>query len=276
MAFAFLFGGCTLSLPRWNANRWLGDFDLAERQMTESGQELLILYLGGSRGQASPLQETFASGSLKALVDGKVRCILSKPYEPDRRYVSQFGVDRAPAVILIHTDGTYHARTGPMTPDDVQAFLASATPPGAKPVINPHIARRAHYDWVDSLETAQAQAKEAARPLLIVYYRKLSRDWYSLNKLLRRHEVYSRLAGTTPCRIGLFGLSLDTAETPFGTLRLPAMVIVRTDGRHDVLETPTSFESIVLFADQTLAGTVRQTAAPQQTSTLRGALATRP
>ncbi|MCH7870985.1 MAG: hypothetical protein IID33_04730, partial [Planctomycetes bacterium] len=180
MSLVAICGGCTLSLPRWNPDRWLGDFDTAEQCAAESEKELLILYISGRWGRESNLQQTLDSELLAAVVKGKVRCVLSRSYEPDRRYVAQYGVDRAPAIVLVHRDGTYHARTGPMTPDDVTAFLASAKPPGAVAVYNPHISRRARYQWQDAIEPALAQAAREGKPTLVVYHRTLSRDWRRL------------------------------------------------------------------------------------------------
>ena len=262
MAMVAMCGGCTLSLPRWNPDGWLGDFDTAERRVAESEKELLILYVSGRWGRESFLQQALDSESLAVVAEDKVRCVLSRSYEPDRRYVAQYGVDRVPAVILVHRDGTYHARTGPMTPDEIKAFLASAKPPGATAAYSPHIPRRAQYQWQDAIEPALAQATLEGKPLLIVYYRKISRDWRRLKKLLHRHEVWSRLDDLIHCRVALPGFSRETAITPFGALRLPALVLVRTDGRHDVIELPTSYESVVHFAESTLAPGARRAANP--------------
>ena len=267
-----LCGGCALSLPRFEANRWLGDFDTAEQDVAESDKELLILYVSGRRGGESFMQAAMDSESLAELLRDKVRCVLARSYEPDRRYVAQYGVDRAPAVILVHRDGTYHARTGPATPDDIKAFLASSRAPGTPAVYNPHIPRRAHYQWQEAIEPALSQASNERKPALIVYHRKMSRDWQRLKKLLVRHEVCSRFDNLIHCRIGLSGFGRKMAITPFGALHLPAMVIVRPDGQHAVLELPTSHESIVQFAEKALSPDAQQAA----NATSRGATATTP
>lgn len=251
-------GGCSLSMPRLDRNRWLGDFDTAERNVAESDKELLILYITGRRGGESFMQAAKDSDSLAAVMKDKVRCVLARSFEPDRRYVAQYGVDRAPAVILVHRDGTYHARTGPVTPEDIETFLASAKAPGRAPAYDPHIPRRALYKWQDAVEPVLSQVLAERRPALIVYHRKMSRDWQGLTKLLRRHEVYSRLDKLIHCRIGLPGIWRETAITPFGALRLPALVIVRPDGQHAVLEVPASHESIVHFAQSALSPDAKQ------------------
>ncbi|MCH7592505.1 MAG: hypothetical protein IH989_06985 [Planctomycetes bacterium] len=105
-----------------------------------------------------------------------------------------------------------------------------------------------------------------------MYHRTLSRDWRRLKKILDRHEVCLRLNDLIHCRIALPGFSRETAITPFGALRLPAMVIVRPDGQHVVLELPTSHESVVHFAESALSPDAPRAANPS----LPGAPATTP
>ncbi len=183
------------------------------------------------------------------MTDGYIRCKLPKTYEPNRRYVGQFGVDRAPALIVVHGDGTYHARSGSMSAADVAAFLAHATPPGQRPEINPYIKRRVRYEWHRSIEEAEEEAQQTGRAVFTVFYRSFSSDWQVLRKLLSRQEVYSRLADMVHCRIGVLGFSGRAQGTRFGALTLPAVVIAHRDGTHDALELPQSYEAIVRFAD---------------------------
>ena len=257
-----LAGGCGLSqarvrIDRWLTDRWLADFETAERMVTKTGRDLIIGYTHERDRRRSPLIQALTSESLAGALSGKVRCTLSKSYEPDRRYVAQFGVDRAPALILVHRDGTYHAHSGSMTVEDIRTFLASARPPGLRPVFNAHIQRQARYRWLDSFEAARARAAGTGRPMLVVYYRRFSQDWRRLERLLSRHEVYKRLAGLVPCRLRLSGVSKDLAITRFGTVHLPAIVIVREDGKHSVLERPMSYEAVVRFAEGALSPAVQ-------------------
>lgn len=241
--------GCVPALTRWASDGWVADYDAAEQRQRESGRELLILYKDARAGADTSLEEALASPLVKEVIRGYVRCRLFRSYEPDRRYVAQYGIDRAPALILVHRDGTYHSRSGLTSTAKLAAFLADAKPPGARPVINPYIPRRPRYDWHGSIEEAQQVARLTGRPLLIVFYRTLSRDWQELNKLLSRHEVYRRFADMVPCRIGLTSFSADAYITQFGALKLPAIVIADCDGSRRVLELPRSYEAVVRFAD---------------------------
>ncbi len=71
-----------------------------------------------------------------------------------------------------------------------------------------------------------------------------------LRKLLHCREVASRFSDMVHCRIRLAGFSADAFISPYGALKLPAIVIAYPDGTHHSLEFPTSTEAIVRFADR--------------------------
>ena len=74
------------------------------------------------------LMELLAQPEVSPLINGMILCSLVSEYNPNQRYVAQYGVQRAPAVILVHRDGTYHTRTGPMSTDQIVQFLANDIP----------------------------------------------------------------------------------------------------------------------------------------------------
>jgi hypothetical protein len=178
-----------------------------------------------------------------------VRCELFKSYEPNRRYLAQFGVERAPALVVVHADGTYHALTGLMSPVDIVRFLEESSGPGAQPVRNPYISRRVEYNWHRSAESAYAAAEETGKPVLFVFHRWMSRDWSRLRKLLNRPEVYSHFSEMVHCRLSSLAPSAKREAERLEVSRWPALVIVHRDGSHYPLELPTSCEQIVRFAD---------------------------
>ncbi len=234
---------------------WVADYDTAELRCRETGRELLILYKDTRPGADDSVEKALRNGPAEELIRDYVRCKLFKSYEPDRRYVAQFGVARAPAIVVVHRDGTYHAKAGSMSTAAITSFLATAKAPGASPEINPYIPRHPRYHWHSSLEDAGLATRQSNRPTLgssttlIVFYRLLSRDWQMLNKLLTRREAYSRLADMVHCRIGIANPWTDAYITRFGALKLPAIVIAFRDGTHDVLELPTTSEAIARFVD---------------------------
>lgn len=242
-------GGCTAP-ARWLPDHWIADFDTAEQRMRESDRELLIRFTDAAPGRPDPLQAPFASKQVKEQTRDYVRCVLVKSHEPDRRYVAQFGVQRAPAVVILHRDGTYHAQVGGTSIEEFSRFITEAKAPGLEPMINPRVPRRAHYTWHGNIAAAQRAAEPDNRSVLVVYYRRFSGDWSALQRLLSRNEVYSRFAGMIHCRIALWNPWGKTFITPFGAVNLPALVIAGSDGDGHVLEMPTSYEAIVRFADR--------------------------
>lgn len=245
--------GCASSLRSWMPTQvggnWIVRYDTAERRARETGRELLIVYRDPESPDDTALRRALRHREVQGKTASYVRCMLFKTYEPDRRYVAQFHIYRAPAVIVVHPDGTYHAQSGPMVREDVLSFLAGAEAPGKEPDCNPYVWRRAEYDWHDSFDEAKAESQKTGRPILVACYRLISADWPRLERILSRHEVYSRLAGMIPCRIHYLDLFSKTQSTPFGRLDVPALVIVQADGTYDALEVPDSYEAVVRFAD---------------------------
>lgn len=251
LPFIFFVEGCT-GVTHWVTRGWVADYQRAERQAAEQDAPILIIYDNDKPGSSTDLRKLVDIESIRSSVDGYVRCSLVKSYEPDRRYVAQFGVQRAPALILVHRDGTYHARVGPCAAADIESFLLQATAPGQQPELNPHLPREAEYQWGSSLADAEQASKKSGQPILAVYHKWFSRDWNKLEKMLARPEVYRRVSEMIHCRIEVRGLFADTCITPFGALNLPAIVVARPDGHYEVLEMPTSFRAIVQLTDRAL------------------------
>lgn len=247
--------GCASSLRTWRSNGWYNDYEAAERAASDTGRNVLICYRDDRQGRDDVSATALRSPKLSHLTEKFVCCDLFRSYEPDRRYVGQFGVNRAPALILVRGDGTYHAMPGTSDVARIEAFLSEADTPGKPVTVDPYVVRQARYDWSDSLETAESIARETGRPLFVVFYRTLSRDWSRLSKMLQRPEVGQRLNGAVPVRIGLWGLKADAYDTQFGALSLPALVLVQPDGSVQDLQLPASCEQIVRFIETAFAPT---------------------
>lgn len=244
--------GCRAA-GNWKSRGWVADYDSAELRVGETGREMLILYVDPRPGESRVLQEALDTPIIKRRIRGYVRCRLFKSYEPDRRYVAQFGVERAPALIVVHGDGTYHALTGAVPADVVYNFLGGATAPGRAVALNRHIPRRASYHWHGDAGSARQASGSTGKPILFVFRRRFTRDWRRLEKILSRGEVYDRFADMVHCRLSTLNPWTKIFISEFGVLRLPALVIAHGDGTHDILETPTGYEAVVRFADQSCA-----------------------
>ncbi len=84
--------------------------------------------------------------------------------------------------------------------------------------------------------------------------RSFTSDWARLEALLSRREVYRRLAHLVHGRVSLKAFFKDVYISRFGALKLPAIVIAHDDSTHSVLEMPTSYDTVVRFADTALSG----------------------
>lgn len=244
--------GCASTSLSLLGPRWVADYGTAEARTHETEQPLLIYYKDVEPGKADDVRKLLDESPVRERIDRFVRCVLFRSYEPDRRYVAQFGVERAPALILVHRDGTYHSLTGIMDAGVILDFLAQAQPPGARPDWDPLIPRQANYRWYDDLARAKERSQESQRPMFVVFYRRLTRDWASLRGLLETREVYSRVADMVQCRVGTWQLLSGRLESSFGELELPAVVVARPGGTFRVLELPTSAASVARFIDRSL------------------------
>lgn len=238
-------------LGEWSYGGWLSDYQVAEERCRETGQPLLVLYK--RPGSEDDQYRTVLAADLDAAAGSYVRCVLSSGVEPDRRYVAQFGIERAPAVIVRHADGTFHAKQGRFTAPNAADFVHSASAPGATPTMNPLIARKPRYAWFSSLRDAGILAADTQRPLLVAYERRLTRDFSELGSLLETTEVHRRVSDMVPCRVRVWNSWSDPHDGPFGMLHLPAIILVWPDGQSDILQRPLTSDAIVRFIDDARA-----------------------
>lgn len=229
---------------------WTADYENAERKASEAGTGVLYLFTNKDRTRPDPVRDYLKNPEHRGSVAGYIPALLFKNFEPDRRYAEQFGVNRAPALIVLHPDGTYHALQGSVSAETTTAFLTNATPPGQAPALNPHINRRLGYYWFRDWPSARKAAQENQRDAFVVLERWMSRDWDLLKPMLERKEVYSRVAHMVHCRPGSAWASGGSVAAELGVQNLPAIVIVPHAGDPRILELPSSYEAIVRFADQ--------------------------
>lgn len=252
----------------WARAKWHTNYDSAESAVRQTGQPMMLRFVNPRPGRPDPLDRIFENARVSSRLGAYVCCVLYGSYEPDRRYVSQYGVRRAPAVMVVHPDDTYHAKTGNMSAEEFLAFLDDAEPPGAPAIINPHIPREARYHWIADLDEVFESVRETGRPGLIVYHRGFTGDFRAIQAMMSKHEVYTRVCHMVHGHDGGWNRWATTRETPFGKIALPAIVWLQPDGSHEVLEMPDSSQSIARFVDRCRrkADSVSETSVSQQTA----------
>ncbi len=206
---------------------------------------MLVYYSESRPGRHDPLKDALRNGNLTDQSARFVRCRLYVSHEPDRRFVGQYGVSRAPAWIVIHPDGTYHAQMGAASPEEVAAFIGAATPPGTEPARYSYLPTSTVESWYSSIQEAESIARNEKRPLLIVYTRMLSRDWDKLKPFLETLEVRRASSNFVRCHEDIAGPWSETVDSRFGNLRLPALVVQQTGVDAEIIEQPNSARAIV-------------------------------
>ncbi len=225
------------------------DYDTVERRATESRRPMLIVFRDGRRAIDDPVERAVKKAGFSRHHPRVVRATLYRGFEPDRRYVAQFGVERAPAVILVHPDATYHALSGTLNAESLLRFAAETSPPGSDIQRNPFVPRHAQYDWHLTLAGAEEDAHRTGKPMLVAATRLMTRDWQSLNEMLQRPEVYRRFKDMVACRLDVWNPFAKFFNSPWGTIDLPALIVVAPDGTYRILSKPFGVEGIVNFAD---------------------------
>lgn len=243
-----LFAGCVGKLD-WPAPKRAHDFQRAEALQARTGKPLLLIFLDSRSAMDKPMKLALRDHHVRERLNGLLECRLFRANEDDRRYAAQFRMERAPSLILVHPDGTYHSYSETPTAAGIVNFLDESQGPGQVPVHNSLIHRAPRYAWQKELAPALKQASETNRDTLVVLYRGGTRDWSRVEDMLDRPEVFRRFDGMEHVRVtGLIGAPKDEM-TRFEVMSLPALVIVRPDGSSEKLEMPRSYEAIIRFAD---------------------------
>ncbi len=243
----------------WPAGIWVADYEQAEQLACESGRGTLYLFTQKDLTREDAVRDLLEDPAARGVAADYIPAILFQRNESDRRFADQFGVTRAPTVIVVHPDGTYHGTQGSLTPEKLIAFLAASSPPGSAPTLNPHVTRQHGYAWIRDWEAAKQASQSSGKPIFVVLERWMSRDWDALQPMIERREVYSRTANMVHCRPSTAWSTATGVASELGINNLPAIAIVPPDGgAPSILELPSSYESIVRFADQASGRTVTE------------------
>ncbi len=249
-------GAGNRSLGAWWSEKWTSgwstDYESAERRARKTNAPLALCFTDSKFAAEDESLLALRDEKVESRLSGYVHATLVKSHEPDRRYAEQFGITRAPSLILVHRDGTFHTYTGAITPDALVTFIDESVPPGAVAVRNPLIPRNCECDWLTDLGAATAKSRETQTPMLVAYERRLTGDWGRLSRILATREVGIRVVDLVHCRVRLLPNTGAAFITPFGALRLPALVVVQPDGSYHTIETPSSSEEVARDLDRYL------------------------
>jgi hypothetical protein len=239
------------------ANSWYYSFAeveqerLQQRQAGRTQQDLLIFYKDHLDANSGQMEDVLRSPQVQGLISNKLRCILVTDYAPNQRYMARYRVDGVPALVVVHPDGSYHARSGLLSPEETQAFLEEAKPPGKLPQTDFQVLPVPEYYWHGAYEDARAIAARQNRSLLIVYKWWLSAESTELLNRLSQPRVQSQFSEMVHCMLDWDYVPNRAVVRQFGVDKVPAMIVVNPDGTHDALEGLATAEQIVQFAVRT-------------------------
>jgi hypothetical protein len=223
-------------------------YDFAQRDAQAKNVDLVVFYKDHLDSSSGQTEDVLRHPRLASLMSGKVRCQLLTEFEPNRRFVAQYGVESAPALIVIHPDETYHVREGAVTLEQAEKFLSEAIAPGKKPTLNPAVPRTYEYRWINIYEDAVEEAKRQNRKMLVLYKWWLSADSSELIRRMDKPEVARHFANMVHCILDWDYMPNRQHMARFSADKVPALVIVNQDGSYHKLVGLASMKQIVEFA----------------------------
>lgn len=265
LAVASLTTGCA-------SNRWLYNYTDAERAATTQEKDLLIVYRDHLDLSSADLEDALGAPILTNPLKNYVLCSLVSAYAPNRKYVAQYGVTTPPALMVVHPDGTYHAKTEGFSSEAILAFLNSAKAPGERPARDITVPRPTdfllHAEGV--YERAVEKGRRLNRELLIIYKWWLDDESTKLLARMSRPEIAMRCANVVTCILDWDYIPNRKHVARYGVTRYPALIVVHRNGAADVLEGPATVERITAFLSRALPGTTQPLAGAASASARPG------
>jgi len=223
-----------------------------ERQTDRPERDLLLFYKDHLDAQSGQMQDVLASPAVRPLIADKIRCVLVTDFALNQRYMAQYGVDSAPALVVVHPDGTCHARSGLLTAEQARDFLSGAVGPGSTPKTTLQVLPVPDYHWHGSYEHAVALAERQNRPLLILYKWWLSADSTELlRNRLSRPRVRRHFSKMVHCLLDWDYVPNRAHVGKYGVSKVPSLIVLRPDGTYHTLVGLPTVERIVRFAVST-------------------------
>ena len=221
----------------------------SDRSAGRPEREAFLFYKDHLDAKSGQMQDVLDSPLVKPLINGKIRAMLVTDFASNQRYMAQYGVSSVPALVVVHTDGTYHAREGLLSPEQTRGFLEGAVAPGLPPKTKIEILPVAEYHWHGSYEEAVDLADRQNRPLFIVYKWWLSAESTELlQNRLSQPRTRTQFANMVHCLLDWDYVPNRAHVAKYGVSKVPAMIVVRPDGTYHPLVGLPTVDQIVQFA----------------------------
>ncbi len=227
---------------------WHFDYDEAVRQARRSDRDVLILYKDPLDVDSGTMRDILESPQIASKHGGKVWCAVVPFYAPNRKFVAQYGVTEAPAVVVVHPDDTYHALLGVHASEAVERFLDGATAPGSRPKESFQVPRRAHLDYFNVFERALDKARRQNRTLCVVYKWWLDPNSTELIRRITSAHVSQYFTDKVNCVLDWDHAPNRRHVAKYGVREYPAVILVEPDGQYRVLRGLREDDDYIRFA----------------------------
>jgi hypothetical protein len=239
--------GCRSGLTTLTGG-WYANYDHAGTAFATSNRPMLLFYRHPERERNRSLEHSLQWREVREATEGWVKCRVFRVHEPDRRFMAQYGVERAPSLVVVLPDGSFRVRYGQGTAADILAFVMGEAPTLEAPRRSAFVPHEIEYRWETDYDAALRMSEQTGRPLLVALYRPFHGQWASLAHLLERPEVFRRVGDFVHYRNGMFGPPQRVIRS-LGVARFPAVAVIEPGQTPRCLEVPLSLETLVEFVD---------------------------
>lgn len=225
-------------------------FPEAQRLAAQKDKNILIYYKYWLSTECGMMQLELDRGSVHAALANTVLCVLDHDYLPNREVVSRYGVNSYPALILIEHGGEYRTHVGPLSAEQIVAFVnhdqseaTRAPAPQAAPALEP-----IEYQWHSRFDSAVRLGREQQKPVF-VYYRSSTSDACRVmsEQVLNHPDVAGALEGAICCRLNWAFVPNRSIMAQYDIINVPGFVWINPDGSHQAHQGPLTADQLVKF-----------------------------
>ncbi len=236
------------------APQWVYSYVDAERLAKPLEKPILVFYRHHLDARSGEILERLSQPPLAPMLNRYVRCSLISAYDPNRRFLAQYGVTSPPAIVIIHPDGTFHSLQEPFDTARIASFLGTSKPPGKLPRADIQVTRPPDYLFraEGTFEKAVSKAQRQNRDLLILYKWWLNSDSNEMIYRMSRPEIAARCTETINCILDWDYVPNREHAANFGVTTFPALIVVHQDGSYQTRKGLGTVEEIARFLSTSL------------------------
>jgi hypothetical protein len=231
------------SVPREYEYRWFNIYEDALEEAKRQNRRLLIVYKWWLSGDSTELIRRIHKPEVARHFATMIHCMLDWDYIPNRQHMAQFGVDKVPALVIMHQDGTFHAMEGLASINKIVEFAVAARAPGNRPGL-PRTERAASYNWQTDFDRALGIARRQNVNVFVFYHSVFSDTSKQMEDRLMEPAVAALFQNTVNCKLDWSNPQNRALMEPYAVDRVPACLLIRPDGTFHVRIGPQTVEDM--------------------------------